>query len=469
MPQALRRWTTLSGLVAAVVALAVGAAGAAPIIVSTTQTEVTIGGLTCGTHYRVRVNVTGSSRVTTLNAVTQPCPLPQPPPPPPSPPPPSPPPPPPGGTIQPGQSWSAAYQNASCGQTLQLAAGNHGTQRILESATLSLCAEPVRFKGGASVEAAEVQFGHCHGCFATNAADKITVEGPLKLSNGVSCIGDCHDITIRNVDGGGMTLDSYGQAGGPRNWLVADSDWGPCSSDGPECEVYYGLSSNQIEIGAGCCPGTSGTSLTDVRFIGNTIHDFDLIEPDHYECVRTSGGSTYVWRGNKFWGCEIYALATTNWGGTNYVENNWFGGADDVFGGGRSIGGRIAAGATLYLRFNSFSSLDGYTTDTNEPGTGFQVIGNLFGNTRIFGTQCLPQAVYRYNIYVGPKCGDATNIGNTPLPYVNGSRGPTMNYHLSASTVADNFVPASQPGSDLGVDFDGQARSAPRDAGSDER
>jgi hypothetical protein len=81
-PPALRRPTSLSfGVAAVVVALAVGAAGAAPIIVSTTQTEVTIGGLSCGTQYRVRVNVAGESAVRTLNAVTQPCPPPQPPPP----------------------------------------------------------------------------------------------------------------------------------------------------------------------------------------------------------------------------------------------------------------------------------------------------------------------------------------------------------------------------------------------------
>jgi hypothetical protein len=70
------------GVVAVVVALAVGAAGAAPIIVTTTQTEVTIGGLTCGTRYRVRVNVAGSSPVTTMNPVTKPCTAPQSPPPP---------------------------------------------------------------------------------------------------------------------------------------------------------------------------------------------------------------------------------------------------------------------------------------------------------------------------------------------------------------------------------------------------
>jgi hypothetical protein len=81
----LRRASLSWGVIAVVVALGVGAAGAAPIIVSTTQTEVTIGGLTCGTQYRVRVNVAGNSTVATLNPVTKPCPPPQPPPPPPSP------------------------------------------------------------------------------------------------------------------------------------------------------------------------------------------------------------------------------------------------------------------------------------------------------------------------------------------------------------------------------------------------
>jgi hypothetical protein len=82
-PPPLRRSTSLGfGVVAVVVALGVGAAGAAPISVSTTQTEVTIGGLRCGTQYRVRVNVAWDSAVTTLNPLTKPCPPPPPPPPP---------------------------------------------------------------------------------------------------------------------------------------------------------------------------------------------------------------------------------------------------------------------------------------------------------------------------------------------------------------------------------------------------
>jgi hypothetical protein len=353
---------------------------------------------------------------------------------------------------------------------LTLAPGDHGTQRILENATLSACSENVVFQGQANVSMAEVQFGHCQGCFATNAADHVTVKGPLKLQGGVSCIGDCQNIVIDGVDGGAVLLDSLGNAGGPFNWLIKNSDWGPCQSSGsPDCHLFYDKGAKQIEIGAGCCPGSSGTSLSDISFVGNTIHDFKIIPPDHYECVRTSGGRNYAFRANKFWGCEIYALATTNWGGTNYVENNWFGGADDIFGGGRALAGTIAAGATLYARFNSFSARDGITTDTNESGAGWQIIGNILGHGAV-GDQCLPQAVYKYNVYSGAKCGDATNTGGQTLLYVNPARGPNMDYHLAGGPwLADNYVPSSQPGSDLATDFDGQPRSVPREAGSDGR
>jgi hypothetical protein len=439
-------------------------------VAETNALSWTYSGLTCGTSYDQGLTVedaagnTSNLAEATWGRSTLACdPEPLPPPPP--------------GDIQPGQSWNAAYQNASCGQVFQLGVGNHGVQRILENPILSLCSQPVVFHGGAGVVMAEVQFGHCQGCFATNAADKVAVQGPLKLTGGVSCIGDCRDITIDGVDGGGIVLDSLGNAGGPQNWLIKNSDWGPCWSSGPNfatnCNAWYNMNARHIEIGAGCCPGSDGPSLSNIQFVGNTIHDFKLVTVgDHYECVRTSGGSNYTWRNNKFWGCEIYALVTTHWGGTNHIENNWFGGADDVFGGGRALGIGWEATGSIFVRFNSFSSADGITNDSaNNPTPGvYHIIGNLIGNTQIFGTQCWPGTIYAYNIYVGPKCGDSTNVGNTPLQYVNPVRGPNMNYHLAASPwLADNRVPGSAPNSDLATDFDGQARIAPRDAGSDER
>ena len=110
----------------------------------------------------------------------------------------------------------------------------------------------------------------------------------------------------------------------------------------------------------------------NIKFINNTIHDHDTVttQPphDHFECVRTSGGSNYVFRGNKFWGCEIYALSTTDWGGVNYIENNWFGGADwhDASPSGMAITADPTIPGQIYIRFNSFSSRDAITSDAGE-------------------------------------------------------------------------------------------------------
>jgi hypothetical protein len=363
--------------------------------------------------------------------------------------------------VQPGQSWNSFYQTATCGEVINVAGGNHGFQEILENTTLSNCTQNVVFQAvaGASVQTGEIRFGHCAGCFATNAPDHLTIRGPMSNPQGLSCGGDCHYITIDGVDGGALAVDWFGNADGPAHWVVKNSDWGPCWSSGPNaenyCKLFYGLGARQIEL----------IGVQDFQFIGNTIHDFDLVE-GHYECARTSGGSNYVWRGNKFWGCEIYALSTTDWGGVNYIENNWFGGADH--GNGDPRGTAITADSSIpgqvIIRFNSFSSQDGITSDNGNSHTGFFIVGNLIGLR-----ECFASAVYAFNVYDdGGKCG-ATDVSGVPFSYVNGARGPSMNYHLSGPSPADGFVPVSAPYSDLATDFDGEARSAPRDAGSDER
>ena len=86
-------------------------------------------GLTCGTSYELaleaydaagnasnRAEATGSASTTACGGG----------------PPPSPPSPPPGGgaTIQPGQSWQSAYNAAAANSTLNVAAGNHGSQTL---------------------------------------------------------------------------------------------------------------------------------------------------------------------------------------------------------------------------------------------------------------------------------------------------------------------------------------------------
>ena len=347
-----------------------------------------------------------------------------------------------------------------------MAGGNHGSQRIRENATLSACSENVVFRtaAGASVAMEEIAFAGL-GTPATDGADHVTVVGPMSLKRGIACYGDCNYITIDNVDGGTVSLYV-----GPAHWTIKNSDWGPCWSSGPNYDAGNCKTSvpdnGQIEL----------VGVNDIQFIGNAIHDYDTVQlnpPDHYECVRTDRPSNLVFRGNKFWGCEIEALGTSGWQGVSYIENNWFGSTNEGDGRprGSALGVDVSIPGTVYIRFNSFSSQDRITSSVPDgTGAGTIIIGNLIGTSQLFGNQCLPSgAVYKYNIFSGGKCGDSTNVGSIPFQYVNGSRGASMDYHLTGSWLADNYVPGSQQWSDLTTDFDGQTRNAPRDAGSDER
>jgi hypothetical protein len=330
--------------------------------------------------------------------------------------------------------------------------GDHGTQRILENAALSSCADPVVFKGQAGVTMDEVQFGDCAGCLATNAADRITIQGPLDLVDGVSCVGDCHFITIDGVNGGAFAMDDLGNpAGGPSDITVKNSDWGPCWSSGANaanhCVLFYGLGARQIEI----------IGVPDNKWINNTIHDMDQVQPtDHYECVRGAGAANALWRGNKFWNCEIYDLNVGPLFGPNAViENNWFG-RSAPFGNTLSLAGN----APQIVRNNSFQDGAGIAADSG--GVAATITGNIFGQK-----YCLPGALFRYNIFddgqVG--CGPTDGTFSGKAPYVSNTNDASLDYHLTGPSLADGFVSSGYASDDI----DGEARSSPCDAGSDER
>ncbi len=351
-----------------------------------------------------------------------------------------------------------------CGDVVNIKGGTYGQQQVLERASLSGCNPDVTFRAnpGDTVDLHDIWLGGTC-CQATNAPDDITVKGPMAMHGGFACFGDCVNIHIDGVDGG--TLSIYGGgapvSNAPTNWLIENSDWGPCKSTRPAGDDFCDTKADddgQIEL----------VNVHGFQFVGNTIHDFDLIQPDHFECVRTDGGSNYVWRGNKWWGCQIYGMTTTGWGGVNYIEDNWFGGGDYPNGtaNGIAINAHPNQPGQTYVRFNSFSAQDTVNQDFGMGHSMWHFIGNIFGNRHAYGTQCLTGAEYKYNVYVGPKCGDSTNTGYTSLQYLNGARGPNMNYHLALTPwLADNYVPGSQPNWDLATDFDGQARSAPEGRG----
>jgi glucose/arabinose dehydrogenase len=369
--------------------------------------------------------------------------------PPSSPPPPPAPPPPPPGDIQPGQSWNAAYQKASCGQTFQLGVGTHPSQTITRNASLDNCAQPVTFKG----------------------APGVYVDGRVNLGQGAPDNGPRHvamrdfsyrvtlaagygaqDILVENVNGGGFAVQ------GSNGVTVRNSDFGPCNSSPPnDCERVFILEDRN-----------GGAITQNVLFEKNTIHDYRInAAGDHWECMFTTGGTNITIRGNKFWMCDTYGIATGDRDYSDYVnwiiENNWFGKAGD--------GTPVRTSAIVLpdikdtlIRFNSFAPGQTIVTEGGTLGPNVRAVGNIFG---ING--CVPGVTYAQNIVIGTTPCPGTNAAISSAPYVNASDLGDMNYHLSGASIADGFVTSSSSDANLGLDFDGDSRSAPRDAGSDDR
>jgi chitodextrinase len=373
------------------------------------------------------------------------------------PPPPPPPSPSPGVVLQPGQSWNTAYQQAQCGDTIGLAAGTHPSQTIVEKTGLNACANPVTFQPvqGAAVTVSGRIFLGSAGGYATNGPANLVLRG-FSYTDSIQIWSDARNILVDGVNGGGFLVQ------GANGVTVRDSDFGPCNSSPPgQCERVFILDGR----GAGESP------TTDILFENNRIHDFVISAPgDHHECMFTTGGTNVTIRGNRFWNCHTYAIAT---GGRSYsdydnwiIENNWFGrtccfGTSDR-GSAIVMGGPVPVSDTL-IRFNSFGPGQAVVTEGASVGGNVRVLGNILG-----AKSCVPGISYSYNLTLGGGCS-STDRTVAQLPYVNPSVLGDGDYHLVPGSAAEAFVTSTGADSSLAVDKDGSPRSVPRDAGSDER
>ena len=175
-----------------------------------------------------------------------------------------------------------------------------------------------------------------------------------------------------------------------------------------------------------------------------------------------------VWKGNKFWNCEIYVFSLSGLGANSYIENNWFGGSDTARTTrlettsrveqqshlGRAPAGRSTSASTRsrHGRGSSRRGLNGIRrpTPTMSSGTSSaSANASRTSPTATTSTTTLAPAEAR------------ARLAASSFPYVNGSRDNSMNYHLAGPSLADGYVPAAAPYSDLTTDFDGQPRSAP--------
>jgi hypothetical protein len=391
-----------------------------------------------------------------------------------------------GHVAKPCATFNRAYALAKCRDVIEVKAGTYGDQDIAD--TLRTCAKHarviIRAERGSRPVVRKIQLGRGGGdcCFSTDGPDDLTLSG-FKLTWGFMVYSDAKNIVAERMDGGSFLVAGHNRdrSQAPDGITIRDSDWGPCTPSGS----FRGQFSDCTTVFEQHTPGKNGEGMNqiaqgarNVLVARNTIHDFIIdVTGAHWECFWINGGHNVTFRGNKLWNCQttvwsVGAHSGQSLTGTWYFENNWIGGAANS---GTSLNfTQVPYSGSVIVRFNSFGPLQSSATEERERDAGtVRYVGNLFGR---WDEVCLPGAVYLYNIFVdgwgGPGdglCGGTGNRRVTRFPYVNRDRFAAMNYHLGRRSVADGYVPARVPYSDLATDYDRERRRAPRAVGSDER
>jgi hypothetical protein len=385
-------------------------------------------------------------------------------------------------------SFNAAYQAASCGDTINVkeigGGSRYSDQTISERTGDTACGMNVVIQEtpGENVLTNSITLGS--GCsYNSVGANHLTLKGfnfdvPTGGGAGLCMWGQSDNIVFDGNDGGALLLQSVS------NVTLINNDWGPCNSpnhpDPPNCW--------RLDILDGRNDGEP--PLSNILFENNTVHDFEC-NPlncggggDHSECIFFTGGSNITFRRNIFWDCELYAIAmgenpSSEMDGV-LIENNWFGRTcnrcDTLSGVGAHPA--IESGGTkridnVLIRYNSSGNdIPLYFKEGNNTFLNWRIIGNISGtNSCNSGESGL---TYDYNLFKGGTCGsNSTNISTMPYVDATANEWP-FDYHLTGAETgsADNYVILTSADYALLLDYDEQSRpqdSTTRDAGSDER
>jgi hypothetical protein len=247
---------------------------------------------------------------------------------------------------------------------------------------------------------------------------------------------------------------------------------------------------------------------TNVTIDGATFHDYRFDESCfadgadcHWECLYVNGGRNVTIKNSKLLGCALFYVFLTLFGEhagelghrNLRIENNWFAtpwdenpdGAAPTRTGAVFLAwcqnGPPVGYENVHVGFNAFAGHTALQVDQGPTiACGWKdidVVGNL-----MLGLGCHEDNdgiadgwTYAYNVYTRSRWARLCSPTDTLLtaeefPYVHASVDAAMDYHLAASSAADDRVPVAVgcPAADI----DGQPRPASGkycDAGADER
>lgn len=330
-------------------------------------------------------------------------------------------------TVQPGQSWDAAYDAASPGTVITVAAGEHGNHTI----TGVKPSPGVTFRGVAGSNARII---------STSYAGGVTIENLSQVK------------VINAFDSDGVTFRG--------------NNVGNCLSDATiNCTSKVSSSRNVL---------IEGNNFRNVLSSDTVLY--------HIECLFVANGSDGVRiERNTFRRCQVYDIFFQTYDGSGQsknitIQNNWLDAplVDTVARRSTAISfssPQLGAFQNTLIAYNSFSPDAGI--ELSGTGTGMTFTANL-----LQGHNCFPGVVYSRNIIVPfsefngrTACSaDGKVLPATCSPYCS----PTgvgfgyvsdTDFHITPTSPAVNFGSAMYMPP---KDFDGQLRIAPTDAGSDQ-
>lgn len=331
---------------------------------------------------------------------------------------------------------NSAYQKASGGDTIQLAAGTYGAQTISSASKAStVIVQPAT---GASV-----------------TLGNLTINGATQLefrnltTRGFMVNMNSNYITLRNVDVAGW----LGYTGGSNVTMIG-------GSVGPVTDAHPQIAPSNGWQGQGVNFVFDGVNFHDITRTSSSVHT---------ECLQVAGTTNMVIRNSIFQRCDVFDLSFTEYNGSGKVtnlllENNFFATAGS--GGYFSVHFTAMNGGTV--RFNSATQAMMVEKDTASNVGTMTVIGNNVIGGILDGNSggCLSSAmagVYQYNVTQGWKCG-ATDVNAAP-GFVNAS---TLDLRLLPGSAAIDLVPLTVAGPPVDIDGKVRPQGSGRDAGASE-
>ena len=192
-------------------------------------------------------------------------------------------------TLQPGQSWDAAYEAAAFGDTILLAGGDHGHQTISsERGDRNAVNDHITFQGivGVKVSLDDLDVYAAH----------ITIRGIEVKGLSIEGSGDRHggDVLIESVSIRSGDLTSA------RNVTYRDVEFGP-NRDGASSRYPW----PQDGLIVNAWPPWDGRHPRDILFDRVRFHDVTApISNAHSDCLQLTAGEDVTIRNSSFVRCE---------------------------------------------------------------------------------------------------------------------------------------------------------------------